>query len=265
MTINRLVHMANQVAAFFASYPEAEAIEVATEARPDVFLGVPRVWEKARAGIEAALHAERNPVRRILAQRAIDVGLRAIRLEQAGKPVPPWIAIPRMLFDRVVFSTIRGRLGLDRTKVVLTGSAPTPPDVLAFFHAIGLRILDTWGMTELTGAATLNPPDAWKIGSVGVRAVKTTMPERSSDFAFVADGRDKWGIGFMITADERPGNRSAGSLSWGGINNTYFWIDPRRGIAGVILMQYLPFADSKALAVWDGFERAVYRLLRSKN
>ena len=97
------------------------------------------------------------------------------------------------------------------------------------------------------------------IGSVGVRAVKTAMPERSSDFTFVADGRDKWGIGFMITADGKPGRRIAGSLSWGGLYNTYFWIDPTRGIAGVILMQYLPFSDSKALAVYDAFERAVYQ------
>jgi methyl acetate hydrolase len=62
------------------------------------------------------------------------------------------------------------------------------------------------------------------IGSVGVRAVKTAMPERSSDFTFVADGRDKWGIGFMITAVSKPGRGSAGSLSWGWLNNTYFWI-----------------------------------------
>ena len=51
-----------------------------------------------------------------------------------------------------------------------------------------------------------------------------------------------------------------GSLSWGGINNTYFWVDPSRGIAGVILMQFLPFADPKALAVYDAFERATYQL-----
>ena len=99
-----------------------------------------------------------------------------------------------------------------------------------------------------------------QIGSVGVPAVKTAMPERSSDFMFVDDGRDKWGIGFMITTVGKPGRRSAGSLSWGGISNTYFWIDPARGIAGVILMQFLPFADSKALAVYDSFERAVYKL-----
>ena len=98
-----------------------------------------------------------------------------------------------------------------------------------------------------------------QIGSVRVRALKTAMPERSSDFTFVADRRDKWGIGFMIAADRKPGGRSAGSLSWGGLYNTYFWIDRERGIAGVILMQFLPFSDSKALAVYDAFERAVYQ------
>jgi methyl acetate hydrolase len=98
-----------------------------------------------------------------------------------------------------------------------------------------------------------------QIGNVNVRALKTAMPERSSDFSFVADGRDKWGLGFLISVDEQPGKRSPGSLSWGGINNTYFWVDPTRGIAGVILMQFLPFADEKALGVYDAFERAVYR------
>ena len=101
-----------------------------------------------------------------------------------------------------------------------------------------------------------------QIGTVGVRALKTAMPARSSDFTFVDDGRDKWGLGFQITARQRDGTRSTGSLSWGGINNTYFWIDPARGIAGVILMQFLPFADSKALAVYESFERGAYQLVR---
>jgi methyl acetate hydrolase len=97
------------------------------------------------------------------------------------------------------------------------------------------------------------------IGAVSVPALKSALP-RSADFSFIADGRDKWGLGFLITTDHVPGKRSAGSLSWGGINNTYFWVDPSRGIAGVIMMQYLPFADSKALAVYDAFERATYQL-----
>ena len=100
------------------------------------------------------------------------------------------------------------------------------------------------------------------IGSVSVPALKTAMP-RSADFTFINDGKDKWGLGFLITVDHVPGKRSAGSLSWGGINNTYYWIDPSRGIGGVIMMQYLPFADAKALGVYDAFERAVYQTVES--
>jgi methyl acetate hydrolase len=99
-----------------------------------------------------------------------------------------------------------------------------------------------------------------QIGDVGVRALKTAQPDLSMDFTFVDDGQDKWGLGFMLTGREVPGKRSAGSLSWGGIDNTYFWIDPARGIAGVIMMQFLPFADTRALAIYDTFERGVYQL-----
>ena len=98
------------------------------------------------------------------------------------------------------------------------------------------------------------------IGAVSVPALKSALP-RSADFTFIADGRDKWGLGFLITTDQVPGKRSPGSLSWGGINNTFFWIDPSRGIAGVIMMQYLPFADAKALATYDVFERGAYQLV----
>jgi methyl acetate hydrolase len=99
-----------------------------------------------------------------------------------------------------------------------------------------------------------------QIGAVSVPALKTALP-RSADFTFIADGRDKWGLGFLITVDQVAGKRSPGSLSWGGINNTFFWIDPARGIAGTIMMQYLPFADAKALATYDVFERGAYQLV----
>jgi CubicO group peptidase (beta-lactamase class C family) len=99
-----------------------------------------------------------------------------------------------------------------------------------------------------------------QIGDVGVRALKTAQPDRSMDFTFINDGKDEWGLGFLLTTSHVAGKRSAGSLSWGGINNTYFWIDPARGIAGVVMMQFLPFADTKALAIYDTFERGVYQL-----
>jgi len=118
---------------------------------------------------------------------------------------------------------------------------------------------------ELDGARVLSAASVAQmeqnhIGAIGVPALKAALPDRSEDFSFVADGHDKWGLGFLITADAVPGKRSAGSLSWGGINNTYYWLDPARGLTGVILMQFLPFADRRALAVYDTFERGVYRL-----
>jgi CubicO group peptidase (beta-lactamase class C family) len=120
----------------------------------------------------------------------------------------------------------------------------------------------------LDGARVLQPETVAlmgenHIGAVSVPALKSALP-RSADFTFIADGRDKWGLGFLITTDQLPGKRSPGSLSWGGINNTFFWIDPARGIAGVIMMQYLPFADAKALATYDTFERGAYQLVSAE-
>ena len=121
---------------------------------------------------------------------------------------------------------------------------------------------------QLDGARMVKPETVAlmsqnSMGAVRVPALKTALP-RSADFSFIADGRDQWSLGFLITADQVPGKRSPGSLSWGGINNTYFWIDPARGISGVILMQYLPFADAKALAVYDAFERGAYQLMDAR-
>src|SRR5882672_9130182 len=120
----------------------------------------------------------------------------------------------------------------------------------------------------LDGARVLTPETVAlmgqnHIGAVSVPALKTALP-RSADFTFIADGRDKWGLGFLITTDQVPGKRSPGSLRWSGINNTFFWVDPIRGVAGVIMMQYLPFADARALAVYDTFERGTYQLVNAE-
>src|SRR5271169_4176107 len=138
------------------------------------------------------------------------------------------------------------------------GLSSTASDYIRFVRMIlndgaldGVRILK---------ADTVEAMSRNHIGAIGVPALKTALPERSEDFSFVADGRDKWGLGFLISVDGVAGKRSAGSLSWGGIYNTYFWIDRSRGVAGVIMTQFLPFADHKALALYDTFERGVYHL-----
>jgi len=139
------------------------------------------------------------------------------------------------------------------------GLSSTAADYIRF-----VRMLLNGG--ELDGARVLSTASVAamaenQIGDLGARALKSVLPSRSNDFSFVADGRDKWGFGFLITADAVPGKRSAGSLSWGGIFNTYFWVDPALGIAGVILMHFLPFADRQALALYDAFERGVYQMV----
>ena len=159
-----------------------------------------------------------------------------------------------------------GRFGLDAVQLPLTVARPIGGGGLASTASDYIRFLQMLlnggraGGTRLLEADTVAMMGRNHIGGLGVPALKTALPERSSDFTFVDDGRDKWGLGFLITTAQQPGKRAPGSLSWGGINNTYFWVDPKREIAGVILMQFLPFADARALAVYDRFERAVYEL-----
>ena len=99
------------------------------------------------------------------------------------------------------------------------------------------------------------------IGDLDVRLLASVVPAYSNDAEFFPGMVKKWGLGFMISTETVPGGRSPGSLAWAGLGNTYFWIDTANGIAGVILMQLIPFADRKALALLDGFEKAVYAAL----
>src|SRR5216684_5798552 len=98
------------------------------------------------------------------------------------------------------------------------------------------------------------------MGELNVRALPAAPPY-SNEAEFFPGMVKKWGLGFMISTEAVPGGRSAGSLAWAGLGNTYFWIDPRAGVAGIILAQLLPFADPKALALLDAFEQTVYAAL----
>jgi len=88
------------------------------------------------------------------------------------------------------------------------------------------------------------------------RPLKSQLPNLSTDMAFV-DGM-QWGLSFMINPTAFPGRRSAGSLAWGGLANSYYWIDPAKKVTGVWATQLLPFNDPRAVAAFAAFERAVY-------
>jgi methyl acetate hydrolase len=96
------------------------------------------------------------------------------------------------------------------------------------------------------------------MGDLNVALLKTALPAYSHDAEFFPGMVKKWGLGFMISTEPVPGGRCAGALCWAGLGNTYFWIDREAGIAGVILLQLLPFADPKALALLEKFEKALY-------
>jgi len=99
------------------------------------------------------------------------------------------------------------------------------------------------------------------IGDLHVRRLETAMPPYSNDAEFFPGMVKKRGLGFMINTERVPGRRGAGSLAWAGLGNTYFWIDPDEGVAGVILAQLIPFADPKVLVLFEQFETAVYAAL----
>ena len=96
------------------------------------------------------------------------------------------------------------------------------------------------------------------IDGLNVRLLETAAPAYSNNAEFFPGMAKKWSLGFMISTGSVSGGRGPGSLAWAGLGNTYFWIDPAKGVAGVILMQLIPFADAKALALLDDFERALY-------
>jgi len=169
-------HIAERVANYYipvafgatiTSIPEPrQIIQALPQVRPSFFFAVPRIWEKMKAGLEAQL-AKLPGEQGDLAKKAVAAGVQKVRLEQAGQPVPDELAQVVARADQELFSKLRALLGLDEARAINTGAAPTPVDVLEFFHAIGLELAELWGMSETTGAGTTNPPGRVRIGTVG--------------------------------------------------------------------------------------------------
>jgi methyl acetate hydrolase len=132
----------------------------------------------------------------------------------------------------------------------------TSHDYLTF-----LRALMRGG--ELNGARILKPETVAlmgqnHMGALNVLPMKTFNPGMSNDCELFPGMDKKWGLSFLINTKDVPGARSAGSLAWAGINNTYYWLDPVKRVAGVLMTQVLPFADPTVLGLLDRYEHAVY-------
>jgi long-subunit acyl-CoA synthetase (AMP-forming) len=136
------------------------------EVRPSWFFAVPRIWEKLKAGLETMV-AGQPPEQRAATEAALEAALKKVRLEQRGEEVPNELAEQVARADAEIFSGLRAMLGLDQVEAINVGAAPTPVEVLEFFHAIGLPLAELWGMSETCGAGSVNPPEKIKLGTVG--------------------------------------------------------------------------------------------------
>ena len=139
----------------------------------------------------------------------------------------------------------------------------TGPDYLRLLRVLlgdgqldGVRLLQPETVTEMSKN---------QLGALTVGALTTVVPEVSHSVEFFPGTVKQWSLGAMITAEPVPGGRSAGSLSWGGGANTYFWVDPIRQVTGILLAQIMPFADPAVLELLDQFERAVYATPQRRN
>src|SRR5579884_1922820 len=143
-----------------------EIVSYLPQVHPNWFFAVPRIWEKLKAGLEGMLASQpadqRKPV-----EEALAASLERVRLRQAGKPVPEELEAKVAAADEQLFSNFRAMLGLDQVTAVNVGAAPTPVEVLEFFHALGIELAELWGMSETCGAGTCNRPGHVKIGTVG--------------------------------------------------------------------------------------------------
>lgn len=136
----------------------------------------------------------------------------------------------------------------------------TASDYTTFLHALLLG--GTLQGARVLRAETVALMARNHTGDIPCGVMTTQQPRRTNDVDFFPGARLRWGLGYMLNLDPGPDGRSAGTVGWGGLLNSYYWIDPVRRVTGAIFTQILPFADPRVLAVYGAFERAVYEAAR---
>jgi long-chain acyl-CoA synthetase len=135
------------------------------DCRPTVFFAVPRVWEKLQEAVLGKL-AEAHGVKKAAVDGYLALG-RALELHGGDGHAPLWEKLPYGLLDAAIGQRIRHELGLDQARILITAAAPIHPDVIRWFHAIGLPLVELYGQTEVCGPTTCNPPEDNRVGTVG--------------------------------------------------------------------------------------------------
>src|SRR6185295_13604105 len=132
--------------------------------RPTMFLAPPRMWERVYTTICTDIR-KRSATSRKIFHLALGIGLEASKYRQQGKAIPPWLALPLKLADKIVFSKIRARFG-GELRIAISGAAPLGKELASFYDAIGMPLCEGYGLTE-GGAAVFNPFSGPRVGSIG--------------------------------------------------------------------------------------------------
>jgi long-chain acyl-CoA synthetase len=164
----RLMSLWGAYAGFTIAFcPDPYAVaRVLPQVRPTLLPSVPRVYEKAHTAVISKLEGASGPGRRF-GDWALSVGRRVSALRQEGKPLPRALALQHQLADRLVYSKVKERFG-GRLRIGISGGAPLAKEIAELFHALDLLILEGWGLTECTTAATVNRPRRFRFGTVGL-------------------------------------------------------------------------------------------------
>jgi methyl acetate hydrolase len=183
--------------------------------------------------------------------------------------------IPASKFDRVVTNYSRQADGSLKQDPRVPPRAPkefngggglysTAGDYLRFMQMI-LGKGQGINHARILQPKTVESMEINQIGGATAGKMKSYRPNFSSDVDIQPGATEKWGLGFLINTSPYEGGRSAGSLAWAGIFNTFYWIDPKRSMCAVLMMQFLPFVDKEAVGLLGDFERAVYSGLASNS
>jgi long-chain acyl-CoA synthetase len=172
-----LCHVAERMAgAYFSLYTGAvlnfvenpETIpENVREIQPTVFLAVPRIWEKFYSGVMIGL-AEATHLEKLAYKWAIGVGMKMVALYEAGQPIGAGLKALHWLGRFLVLNNVRKLIGIHRCRFLITGAAPISPDLVRWYMALGIPMLEVWGMTETGGGATCTPVSRIKPGMIGI-------------------------------------------------------------------------------------------------
>jgi long-chain acyl-CoA synthetase len=134
--------------------------------RPTIFFAVPRVWQKFHDAMLDQIAAKPRPIRALI-EKYMALGLASLTATEGGPALTATQVRLHAALDRTIGAQLRHKVGLDQARLVVSAAAPIHPDLVRWFHALGLPIAEVWGQTEDCGPATLNPPTAIKIGTVG--------------------------------------------------------------------------------------------------